>query len=175
MEECKSSIKQLDQWEISKAADLIRISFATVAKEFGLTEQNCPMHTSFSATAEKLRENLSWGWLMYGLFEAGQLAGYVALSKEYADAKKATDAYELHNLAVLPKYRHKGYGRQLLEFCKNMVKELGGSKIAIGIIEENTVLKNWYAQNGFVHTGTKWFKQFPFTVGFMKWEAKSWE
>ncbi|MCL2813792.1 MAG: GNAT family N-acetyltransferase [Oscillospiraceae bacterium] len=166
-------IKQLNPSDFSLAAKVIRASFATVAKEFGLTEENCPTHTSFSTTTEKLRKNQSWGWLMYGFFDGGNLAGHVAISKEYVpDSREATTVYEIHNLAILPEYRHKGYGKQLLEFSKNKVKELGGSKITIGIIEENTVLKNWYAANGFIHTGTKRFEQFPFTVGFMELAIK---
>jgi ribosomal protein S18 acetylase RimI-like enzyme len=102
---------------------------------------------------------------MYGLFNDKQLVGYVSLSKEN------DGVFELHNLAVLPEYRHFGYGRQLLDLCKEKAKEHGKNKITLGIIEENIVLKNWYAANGFVHTGTKKFEHLPFTVGFMEWEV----
>jgi len=40
--------------------------------------------------------------------------------------------------------------------------------ITIGIIEENTRLKEWYKAYGFVHTGTKKFEHMPFTAGFME-------
>ena len=50
--------------------------------------------------------------------------------------------FELRHLAILPEYRHKGFGKTLLDFCKAKVKELGGSKITLGIMEENTVLKD---------------------------------
>ena len=162
-------IKQVDVSEFPRAAEVIRTSFATVAKEFNLTEQNCPTHTSFSTTVETLRQNIEWGWLMYGFYDEGQLIGYIAISKEYGTGR---NVYELHNVAVLPEYRHKGYGRKLLDFCKEKVKKLGGNKITIGIIDEHTVLKNWYAANGFVHTGTKKFEQFPFTVGYMEYIDK---
>jgi len=76
----------------------------------------------------------------------------------------------MHNLAVIPELRHKGYGKQLLNFCITKVKEAGGVKIAISITEKNTVLKNWYAEYGFVHTGTKTFEHLPFTVGYMELE-----
>ena len=158
-------IKQLDISDIPLAVDIIRASFATVAKEFDITEQNCPKYVAFSTTVEKLHTHVDWGWLMYGFYDGEQLAGYVAISKEYGTGR---NAYEIHNLAVLPEYRHKGYGRQLLDFCKAKVKELGGDKITIGIVEENTILKNWYAANGFVHTGTQKFDYFPFTVGYME-------
>ena len=51
-------IQQLSASDLSIAADVIRASFMTVAKEFGLTEQNCPNHTSF-ITTQKL-QNHHW-------------------------------------------------------------------------------------------------------------------
>jgi ribosomal protein S18 acetylase RimI-like enzyme len=79
--------------------------------------------------------------------------------------------YEMNEVSVLPGYRHFGYGKELLDFSKAKVKELRGSKITIGIVEENVVLKDWYIANGFVHIGTKQFEHLPFTVGFMEWRA----
>ena len=161
-----STIREIRQTEFDIAANVIRVSFATVAEEFSLTEQNCPSHTSF-IKVDKLKNNFERGWLMYGLYCDGQLVGYVSLSQEN------DGIYELHNLAVLPEHRHEGYGKQLLEFCKNKIKALGCNKITIGIIEENTVLKNWYTANGFVHTGIKTFAHLPFTVGFMEWNEQT--
>ena len=51
------------------------------------------------------------------------------------------------------------------------IKELGGNKITIGIVEDNTVLKEWYTANGFIHTGTKQYGSLPFTVGHMEWSV----
>ena len=160
-------IKQIQVFEFPAAVEVIRASFITVAKEFDLTEENCPRHTAFSTTVEELQKHLNWGWLMYGLYEGERLAGYVSLSK----SRETEGEYELHNIGVLPEFRHKGYGKELIEFCKNKVKEIGGNKITLGMIEENIRLKNWYMQNGFVHTGTKKFDGFPFTAGFMEWKV----
>lgn len=66
-------IKQLDLTDFPIAAETIRTSFATVAKEFNITEQNCPTHTSFSITTEKLQTHFDSGWLMYGLYDNGQM------------------------------------------------------------------------------------------------------
>jgi len=162
-------IKQLNPSDFHIAAEIIRASFATVAKDLGLTEQNCPKYVGFVTTAERLQTHHTWGWLMYGLYENKQLVGYASISKE------ADGAYEIHNLAVLPEYRHKSYGKQLLDFCMKKVAELGGSRITIGIVEENTVLKNWYAAYGFIHTGTKKFEHLPFTSGYMELEVSSWD
>ncbi len=147
---------------LTECLEVIHRSFATVAVDFGLTRENCPKHTSF-IPIEYLQNQLQWGWLLFGLYDAEKIIGYMSLSH------KDDGAYELHNLAVLPEYRHKGYGRMLLDHSKEIVQNLGGQKIMIGIIEENTKLKDWYTANGFVHTGTKKFDHLPFTVGFMEW------
>ena len=166
-------IKQLGQKDLQIASEVIRASFATVAKDMNLTEENCPRHTSFITTPERLQNHLDWGWLLYGLYDEEceeKLVGYVSLSNESNESEKI---YELHNIGVLPEYRHKNYGKQLLEHCKTKVRELNGDKIILSMIEENTVLKNWYISNGFIHTGTKKFDSMPlFTVGYMEWECK---
>jgi ribosomal protein S18 acetylase RimI-like enzyme len=100
---------------------------------------------------------------MYALHLDSKIIGYMSLSKE------GDKVFELHNLAVLPEFRHKGYGKLLLDFAKEKATSFGGTKIKIGIIEESTVLKNWYIQNGFVHIGTKKYDHLPFTSGYMEW------
>ncbi|MDD4124742.1 MAG: bifunctional GNAT family N-acetyltransferase/NUDIX hydrolase, partial [Eubacteriales bacterium] len=158
-------IKQLFEEELPAALEVIHSSFATVAAEFKLTRENCPKHTSF-IPQEYLTNQYNRGWTMFGLYENGALLGYASLSKE------SEGIYELHNLAVLPECRHKGYGKTLINYAKEKVREFGGHTIKIGIIEENTVLKNWYTSNGFTHTGTKKFDHLPFTAGYMEWRIK---
>ena len=78
---------------------------------------------------------------------------------------------ELNNLAVLPEYRHLGIGKELVDYAIAYSKNtIGANKISIGIIEENSVLKECYEKIGFVHTGTQKFEHLPFTVGFMEIE-----
>ena len=159
-------IRQLRPADLPLAAEVIRASFATVANDLRLTEQNCPKYVGFVTTTERLQTHHNWGWRIYGLYENEQLAGYASISNE------ADGAYEIHNLAVLPEFRHKGYGKRLLDFCKTKVVGLGGNKITVSIIEENAVLKNWYIAYGFVHTGTKKFEHLPFTSGYMVLDIK---
>lgn len=154
-------IRQLKYSDLACCVKVIRESFATVARDFELTEQNCSNHTSF-IKLEKLQNQFNKGILMFGYFCDDEIVGYVSLTKI------DNLIYELNNLAILPEYRHKGYGTELMDFCKEKVKELGGGKITIGIIEENSTLKNWYAAYGFIHTGTQRFVHLPFTVGFME-------
>ena len=75
---------------------------------------------------------------------------------------------ELNNLAVLPEYRHRGLGTQLLEHSFVTARKMGCLYLNIGIVEENTVLRKWYEQNGAYHTGTKKYDFFPFTCGYLR-------
>ena len=147
-------------------AEVIRDSFATVAQEFNLTKENCPGHTSF-ITDERLASKKKDGYYPFGYFVDGKLVGFASLTNI------GGGTYEMNDVAILPEHRHFGYGKSLLHFCKEKVKELGGSKISIGIMEDNIALKEWYAANGFMHTGTKKIDSLPFTVGFMEWEVNA--
>jgi len=77
---------------------------------------------------------------------------------------------ELNNLSVLPVYRHKGIGKELLNNAFEVAKQLNCKKMNIGIVEENRVLREWYESFGFVHIRTKKFDFFPFTCGYMEKE-----
>ena len=155
-------IREVNKNDLNEYLEVIHQSFSTVAEQFGLTRENCPKHTSFIPLSF-LETQKNWGWNMYALYAGKKIIGYMSLSKE------SNDAFELHNLAVLPELRHNGYGKMLLDYAKDKVKLLGGSKIKIGIIEKSVVLKDWYIANGFVHTGTKKFDHLPFTSGYLEW------
>ncbi len=158
-------IREVNKNDLNECLEVIHQSFSTVAEQFGLTRENCPKHTSF-IPIYFLETQMNWGWHMFALFSEDKIIGYVSLSKE------DDNTFELHNLAVLPEYRHNGFGKLLLDYAKDVVKASGGNVIKIGIIEESTVLKNWYIANGFVHTGTKKFDHLPFTSGYLEWKAK---
>jgi hypothetical protein len=49
-----------------------------------------------------------------------------------------------------------------------VARAAGGRKLSIGVVDENAVLKRWYAAQGFRETGRKRFPHLPFTVSFME-------
>lgn len=154
-------IKQIEYPELEQCLEVIRNSFSTVAEEFNLTEQNAATNGAFMKI-QRLQNDYDKGGMMYGYEQNGKIVGFAQL------VPKNDGIFELEKLAVLPAYRHNGYGRQLIEFIADKAKACEARKITIGIIEENKRLKDWYLQNGFVHTGTKKFDHLPFTVGFME-------
>ena len=98
---------------------------------------------------------------MYGCFENDRLVGYYNLLSGEA-------GYELGSLSVLPEYRHEGIGRLLLTDAMIRVAAGNVDKMKLSIVEENTILRKWYEDMGFTHTGTRKFDFFPFTCGYLE-------
>ncbi len=151
----------IDSAEIQASVEVIRNSFATVAAEFRLTKQNCPTHPS-NVTFEQLLETKKKGLKFFGLFQNEKPVGFVAIEDS------GGGLFHFEKLAILPEYRHQGHGAQLVKFALDYTRNHHGQKVAIGIIDEHTVLKKWYEGQGFKSTGTQKFPHLPFTVGFME-------
>lgn len=158
-------IKSINITDIPECVKVIRESFLTVAQEFNITEENAPRFTAFATTEQRL----NWQLLgekrrMSAFYEDEKIVGYYSLLQQ------ENGECELNNLAVLPAYRHKGIGEALLEDAFKVAKEMNCTKMNIGIVEENQVLRKWYEDFGFTHIGTQKFDFFPFTCGYMEKE-----
>ena len=151
----------INENELENSVKVIADSFQTVAVELNLSKDNCPTHPSF-VTLQQLNEMKRKGLKLFGLFENDMQIGFVAAEK------KKHKIYNIEKLAVLPEYRHKGYGGKLLGMTEDYVKNAGGEKLSIGIINEHTVLKKWYETKGFKETVVMKFEHLPFTVCFME-------
>lgn len=156
-------VREMAQEEIPECVQVIRESFATVAEQFGFTAENAPRFTAFATDERRLQyQYFIEKRPMYVFSHGGKIVGYYSLGiSEDGSA-------ELSNLAVLPEFRHNGIGAKLLNDCFMRTRILGCAKLKIGIVEENRVLRKWYEQHGFVHTGTQKFDFFPFACGYME-------
>lgn len=151
-------IRKVEQEDIKRCVEVIRESFGTVADEFGFTVENAPRFTAFATTEERINWHLNGEHRpMYVYLEDGVIIEYYSLLIQ------DNNECELNNVCVLPEYRYKGIGEKILEHAFAIAKELGCTKMNIGIVEENEILKNWYVSYGFIHTGTQKFDFFPFT------------
>ena len=154
-------IRQLKREELGEAARVVRGAFATVAAEFGLTEENCPTNGAFLPEG-RLEAQFDAGVRMAGAFDGDVMIGFAAL--DLSDAEKP----ELEKLSVLPQSRHQGAGKLLVGWASEQARAAGAAALRIGIIEENVRLRAWYEGLGFAHTGTRVFAHLTFTVGFME-------
>ena len=152
--------------DISECVNVIRSAFKTVADDLGFTEENAPRFTAFATDDRRLYyQFMEEHRPMYVFEKEGKIIGYYSL------AILNEDEIELNNLSVLPDQRHNGIGKKLLEDCFSRAKELGAKKVKIGIVEENKILRRWYEDSGFVHTGSIKYDFFPFTCGYMEKEV----
>ncbi|MBO5024436.1 MAG: GNAT family N-acetyltransferase [Clostridia bacterium] len=149
--------------DIKECANVIKTSFLTVANEFGFTAENAPRFTAFATTEQRLFWQLNNEKRpMYVFIIDDMIVGYYSL------ALKGNEECELNNLCVLPQFRHQGIGEKLLLHSFETAENFGCSKMNIGIVEENQILRKWYEAFGFIHTGTQKFDFFPFTCGYME-------
>jgi len=156
-------IKPIQQNELGECVKVICESFKTVADELGFTAENAPRFTAFATTEERLNWHLNGECRpMYVYYDNDIIVGYYSLLLQ------ENQECELNNVCVLPAYRHRGIGKELLNHAFKIAKELGCNKINIGIVEENVVLRKWYETYGFKHIGTQKFDFFPFTCGYME-------
>ena len=150
------------QKDIGILTEIIRSSFRDVADRFGLTQENCPTHPS-NCTADWIQGDMDRGVTYFILEDNGFASGCVAL--ELADSELCY----LERLAVQPPQRERGFGRALVNYVLAEAKRSRARRVSIGIIAEQTELKNWYQKIGFVEAETKEFAHLPFRVTFMSY------
>ena len=153
-------IREACRDDIRSISDLIRQAHRDVAQRFGLTGANCPKHTSL-CTDDWIAADLARGERYFLLENDHQGVACVAYERPTPDI-----AY-LNRLSVLPAYRRRGIGEQLVRHIIDLARADGVSMVSIGIIGEHTQLQDWYSRLGFRLGETKRFPHLPFTVRYM--------
>jgi len=125
-----------------------------------LLKKNTPTHPSNCST-EWIEDALDEGIRYYILEFQNKPCGCIAL--EIAQP----DVCYLERLAVLLKYRKKGFGKALVNHLIQEARDMKIKRIEIGIIAENIELKKWYEKFGFMEIKTVEFDHLPFNVSFM--------
>lgn len=148
---------------VETSAEVVSTGFATVANDLGLTIENAPTHPAF-ISVQHLITLLSTNYRLFGLYENNKQVGFVALGP------LVDGAFSLEKLAVLTDYRHRGYGAVLVRFALDYASKKEADQIVINLIDENTILKDWYRDLGFDETDVKKFPDLPFTVCYMKYD-----
>lgn len=161
MEETGFEIKQIGNGSLEISADIIRRAFGAVTEELGITEENCPRFPAYTAVArlEQMRDN---GGTFFGAFVDGVQVGVVAVEKE-EDGR-----YFAKRLAVLPEYWHRGLGEELMNTALGNIRSCGVETAYIAIVNEHTILKQWYIGLGFQEIEVVKLDFLPFNVGFLQ-------
>jgi diamine N-acetyltransferase len=150
---------------LSAIVKVLNEAHGTIADEFGFTRETNPTNNAF-IDEQTLCSQLTTGIKLYQFTINKKPVGCIAIEKSV----KETDTFYIEKVSVLPEYRHCGHGLTLMEFASSKIREQGGKRISIALIDSNSRLKKWYSQQGFCETGTKDFPQLPFRVCFMNKE-----
>jgi len=124
-------IRKASPADTSLISNLIRKSFHDVARRFDLTQKNCPKHPS-NCTEEWIEKDLGRGVIYYLLEDNSSAAGCVGLEKA------SSDLCYLERLGVLPEFRHKGFGRKLVDHVFSRAKNNGARFVSIGTIGDDS-------------------------------------
>jgi N-acetylglutamate synthase-like GNAT family acetyltransferase len=160
-----SKIRICTKEDTEVLAETIRRSFWDVAERFGLTPENAPSHPS-NCTVDWIRKDMEGGVTYFAIENKNHVVGCVALERAN------TEVCYLERLAVLPDHRRRGLGKALVNHALSEAKHLGVNNVSIGIIAEQTELKDWYKGLGFVEGESKEFPHLPFRVTFMSYGMK---
>lgn len=148
--------------DLSEIVLVLNVSHATVAIKFGFTKENNPSNNAF-IDEPALRSQLNKGIELYALSVNRKIIGCIAIEK----SSRETGLFYIEKVSVVPEYRNQGYGLHLMNFATAKIKESGGSAVSVALIDPHTKLKKWYAEQGFIETGTRDFEHLPFRVCFM--------
>lgn len=143
-------------------ATIIKESNIDVAEEFELNFDNNPKHPSF-CKKEWVLADFERGEEYFLYQQNGVNLGCIAFENPRPEV-----AY-LNRLSVLPGYRRKGVGEDLVSFVLNYAKTKGIKRVSIGIIAKHLKLKNWYVKLGFVEGEKKVFPHLPFDVQYLSY------
>jgi len=155
------TIRDAGPQDTETVVSIIRRSFRDVAVRFSLTQDNCPKHPSNCTTAW-VESDQERGVQYFIMLDDNEPIGCVGLEKA------GSELCYLERLAVLPKWRRNGFGRRLAGHALSQAKAGGAYRVSIGIIAEQTELRDWYARLEFAANATKSFPHLPFQVTFME-------
>ena len=156
------SIRPANHHDAEMIAFIVRQGHKDVAEKFGLTMENNPKHPSFYTKVWVLSD-MDRGEEYFLYQDKGVNCGCVAFEQP------SSDLSYLNRLSVLPEYRRKGIGEQLVRHVIEYSRTKKVQMVSIGIIAEHTLLKEWYLKLGFVENETKSFEHLPFDVTYMRY------
>lgn len=160
------AIRDADLQDAALLARIIGDSFRDVARRFALTPENCPRHPS-NCTPAWIDADHKRGVRYFILSENGEPVGCVGL-----ESPNPQLCY-LERLCVLPEMRRRGCGRALVLHALKCARANAAGRVGIGIIADQTDLKEWYSKLGFSETHRKRFPHLPFEVLFMELKISS--
>ena len=156
----------IEEKHLSECLTVIHAAYESVAEQFGITDENTPNRGHASLPIEELEMQFQRGRFMYGYSVQNRIVGFISFTKSSEHGK---DCVKINDIVVLPEHQHNGIGTAMLDFAKDQALAFGIKKVTLGMIDDNTVLKEWYIKNGFNQFMAIQYDGAPFLAGYMEW------
>ncbi len=152
-------IVSLTSADYDECLSVVRLGFASVADEFGITAENAPTNAAFWSDGA-VAAVVARGFQVFGDRDAGILRGCA-----FVGPTGNPRTWSLRHLAVLPTWRHRGIGSGLVAEAAVRAAAGGAELLTLGIVSENLRLASWYRDLGFVTVEARQrFPGLPFAV-----------
>ena len=91
----------------------------------------------------------------YDIVDAGRSVGTVWIS-----GPQASDpgTWFIYDIVIDEDQRGKGYGRRAMQSCETLVRDEGGTRLALNVFGPNAVARHLYESLGFVEIAISMFK-----------------
>lgn len=93
------------------------------------------------------------------IYEENNVAGLLSIGK-YSGKDLDNTWGEIKHIHLLPSFRGRGIGTELLNWGINELKGMGYTKLCLWVFEKNTRARHFYEKFGFKHDG-KTMQMFP--------------
>lgn len=154
-----AEIREITEGEAESVATLIRLGFQDIIKRFKLSPERCPDFIGHCQT-EWIQNCITKGFHYYLIEEQGNACGCIGI-------KMMSWLCLIQVLAVLPDFRRRGFGRQLIEYVEGEAKLRGLTRIGLDMVAKNRQLCHWYRRLGFETTQTGTRDNLPFLIRYM--------
>lgn len=154
-------IESIRREQLPICLDILSRSYENTAVTFGMTEDNCPYRGRTRLPLQVFEKEYDEGYLMYGYMHNSQIVGFLSMQLKENELC-------IQDIAVLPEYQNGGFGSELFLFAKETAQRLHCSKITLGMVYDNTVLRNWYHKLGFKTVNMIRFEKVNYIVGMME-------
>lgn len=141
----------------TECLEVIKKSYETVAKNYNLTKDNDPYNPAFMTESDYTEFGKKY-IDMFAVYEDGRCIGFFDVL--FGEDKKSL----LDLICVLPEFRNRGLGKQMLDYALNYAEFNGRQTIAVRLNEDIEVSKKWLADSGFEVLHTKKDDNSPFAI-----------
>jgi ribosomal protein S18 acetylase RimI-like enzyme len=153
------SFKKASTGDAKVVSDIVQASFKAQAAILNLNRTEHPNYVAFEGPDGVLKSLSQGETVILGCLEALPVA-----TTRFKQSEKEPECGHISRLAVLPEYRKRGFGVELMDFAQKELKALGVEVVEIEIVAEFDKLRVFYLRQGYSPETTYSVASLPFKI-----------